>query len=284
MRWVTAKRLFFLAVLVAVTLVSMRVTAPERARLIPLESNFRDLLAPFQTGITWLGGRVYHLVSFPLSMIRAAERSRALEQEVTRLEGEVIQLNEYRMENQRLAGLLNYRQVMSRRYELAPASVVSRDPGNWFKTIVLNRGSSDGVKENMTVLTPEGLVGRVMSVTPSTCEVLLITDPRSGVGSLIQDTRTPGIVEGTSNSSGMARMIHIPNDAQVDMGQTVVTSGFGSIFPKGIPVGQIAGVSSESSGLFKSADIRPYADLNRLEEVLIVTKVFPETGSPPGGR
>ncbi|HOV78866.1 MAG TPA: rod shape-determining protein MreC [Bacillota bacterium] len=282
MRWVTAKRLFFLAVLVAVALVSMRITAPERARQVPLENRLRDVLAPVQTGFTWLGGQAYRLVSFPLSMYRSAERSLALEKEVERLESEIIQLNEYRMENERLTKLLGYKQLMSSRYELVPASVVSRDPGNWFRTVILNRGSSDGIKENMTVLTPEGLVGRVVSVSDSTCEVLLITDPRSGVGSVIQDTRTPGIVEGTAGSSGVARMIHIPNDAPVDVGQTVVTSGLGSVFPKGIPVGEIAGVRSEPSGLFKSADIRPRADLNRLEEVLILTRVFPETGSPPG--
>jgi rod shape-determining protein MreC len=79
----------------------------------------------------------------------------------------------------------------------------------------------------------------------------------------------------------MARIIHIPNDAQVTEGQVVVTSGLGSIFPKGIPVGTIAGVSEESAGLFKRADIRPFADMNQLEEVLIVTKVYPETAIPP---
>lgn len=283
MRWVTAKRLFFLAVLVAVTLWAMRVTVPERARLTPLESKFRDVLAPVQTGLNWLGRQARHGVSFPVSMVGAAERSQALEQEVARLESQVTQLNEYKLESQRLSGLLNYKQVMAQRYNFLAASVVGRDPGNWFGTITLNRGSRDGVKENMTALTPEGLVGRVVSVSVSTCEVLLITDPRSGVGALVQDTRTPGIVEGTAGSSGMARMIHISNDAPVEGGQVVVTSGLGSVFPKGIPVGEIAGIRSESSGLFKSADIRPFANLNRLEEVLIMTSVFPEAGSPPGG-
>ncbi|MCL6636059.1 MAG: rod shape-determining protein MreC [Peptococcaceae bacterium] len=283
MRWVTVKRLFFLIVLLAVTLAALRVTVPERARPAPLEARFRDVLEPLQAGLSWLGRQARHLVSFPVSMIGAAERSRALEQEVARLESEIIQLNEYRMESQRLAALLNYRQVMAQKYSFLPAAVVARDPGNWFGTVTLNRGAADGVKENMTVLTPEGLVGRVVAVSSATCEVLLITDPRSGVGALIQDTRTPGIVEGTAGSSGMARMIHISNDAPVEEGQVVVTSGIGSVFPKGIPVGAIAAIRNEASGLFKSADIRPFAGLNRLEEVLIVTHVFPEAGSPPGG-
>lgn len=278
MRWVTAKRLFFLAILLTVTLAAMRLTMPERDWPAPLESKFRDVLAPVQSGLTWFGREARNLVSLPVSLVRAAERNRALEQEVARLESEIIRLNEYRLENQRLSELLNYEQHVAQKYDFLTASVVARDPGNWFGTVTLNRGFNNGVRENMTVLTPEGLVGRVVSVSASTCEVLLITDPRSGVGALVQDTRTPGIVEGIAGGLGVARMIHISNDAPVKEGQAVMTSGLGSIYPKGIPIGEITGVHKESSGLFKSADILPYADLNRLEEVLIVKKVFSETG------
>lgn len=275
MRWVTARRLLLLAVLVAAALVAMRITVPERTRLTPLESKFRDAIAPVQTGLTWLGKQASHMFSFPVSMYRAGERNQALEAEVDRLQSQIIQLNEYKLENERLTSLLNYKQMMAKTYNLVAASVVGRDPGNWFGTITLNRGTNDGVQENMTVLTPEGLVGRVVSVSSSTCEVLLITDPRSGVGSLIQDTRTTGIVEGTTASSGMTRMIHIPNSATVEAGQAVITSGLGSIFPKNIPVGRITDIRSEPSGMFNSADIQPFADLSRLEEVLIIISRYP---------
>ncbi len=283
MRWVTAKRLLFLVVLIAVTLAAMRATVPERTRLTPLGSKFRDVIAPVQTGLTWVGRQVHYLISFPVSMVGATVRSQALEQEIERLESEIIQLNEYKMENQRLTGLLNYKQVMAQKFNLLAASVISRDPGNWFGIVTLNRGTNDGVQENMTVLTPEGLVGRVVSVTASTCQVLLITDPSSGVGSLVQDIRTPGIVEGVDGRTMTARMIHIPNNAPVEVGQAVVTSGSGSVYPKGIPVGEITSIRNEPSGLFLSAEIRPYANLNNLEEVLIVTFSQPETNTPNVG-
>jgi len=282
-RWVTAKRLLFLVVLIAVTLAAMRATVPERTRLTPLGSKFRDVIEPVQTGLTWVGRQVHYLISFPVSMVGATARSQALEQEIERLESEIIQLNEYKMENQRLTGLLNYEQVMAQKFNLLTASVISRDSGKWFGTVTLNRGLKDGVKENMTVLTPEGLVGRVVSISASTCEVLLITDPNSGVSSLVQDTRTPGIVEGVDGRTVIARMIHIPNNDPVEVGQAVVTSGLGSIFPKGIPVGEIAGIRNEPSGLFLSAEIRPFANLNNLEEVFIVTFSQPETNSPRVG-
>ena len=283
MRWATAKRLLLLAVLVVVTLAAMRFTVPERIGLTSLELKFRDVLAPVQTGLTWLGRQGSYLVSVPVSMVGAAARSQALEQEVERLESEKIKFNEYLLENQRLTALLDYKQVMINNYNFQIASVIGRDPGNWFGTLTLNRGSAEGVMENMTVLTPDGLVGRVITVTSSTSEVLLITDPRSGVGSLVQDTRTTGIVEGVAGSAGIARMIHIPNNALVEAGQAVVTSGQGSIFPKGIPVGIINNIQNEPSGLFLSADIIPYANINKLEEVLIVTYVQPVAETPRVG-
>lgn len=283
MRWVTAKRLFLLAVLVAVTLAAMRLTVPERIGLTSMESKFRDVLAPVQTGLTWLGRQGRYIVSLPVSMVGAAARSQALEQEVERLESEKVQLNEYLIENQRLSALLDYKKVMANNYNFLIASVIGRDPGNWFGTVTLNRGAGEGIKENMSVLTPDGLVGRVISVSAATCEVLLITDPRSGVGSLVQDTRTPGIVEGIAGSSGIARMIHIPNNAPVEVGQAVVTSGQGSIFPKGIPVGRINDIQNEPSGLFLSAEVFPFVNLNNLEEVMIVTFVLPEATTPRVG-
>jgi len=266
-----------------VTLTAMRFTVPERIGLTSLELKFRDVLAPVQTGLTWLGRQGNYLVSIPVSMVGAAARSQALEQEVERLESEKIKFNEYLLENQRLTALLDYKQVMINNYNFQIASVIGRDPGNWFGTLTLNRGSAEGVMQNMAVLTPDGLVGRVITVTSSTSEVLLITDPRSGVGSLVQDTRTTGIVEGVAGSSGIARMIHIPNNALVETGQAVVTSGQGSIFPKGIPVGIINNIQNEPSGLFLSADIIPYANLNKLEEVLIVTYVQPVAETPRVG-
>lgn len=283
MRWVTAKRLLFLAVLVAVTLAAIRVTIPERTRLTSVESKFRDVLAPVQTGLAWVGRQGRYIVSLPVSMVGAAARSQALKQEVERLESEKIQYNEYLIENQRLSALLDYKKVMAGNYNFVVASVIGRDPGNWFGTLTLNRGSSEGIKENMSVLTPDGLVGRVIAVSASTCEVLMITDPRSGVGSLVQDTRTPGIVEGVAGASGIARMIHIPNNAPVEAGQAVVTSGQGSLFPKGIPVGRINNIQNEPSGLFLSAEISPFANLNSLEEVMIVTFVQPEASAPRVG-
>jgi rod shape-determining protein MreC len=281
---INAKRLFFLIVLLTVTLAAMRYTISGQAWLTPLGSKFRDAFAPVQSGLTWASRQVQHIVSKPVALYRAAERNKALERQVEQLQSEIVVLNECKAENQRLTELLNYKQVMAQRYDLLVASVIARDPDNWFATVTLNRGSREGVRENMAVLTHQVLVGRVINATEECCEVLLITDPRSGVGALIQEIRTPGIVEGNVGSTGTARIIHIPNDAQVAEGQVVVTSGNGSIYPKGIPIGRIVSVSDESAGLFKRADIQLFAKMYQLEEVFIVTRVHPEAaGSPTVG-
>jgi len=196
--------------------------------------------------------------------------NRTLEEEVADLKSQVIQLDELRQENERLTALLDFKQMMTDSHEMIAAKVISRDPGNWFGDITLNRGARDGVGENMAVMTSDGLVGRVVSVSNNTCQVLLITDPRSGVGALIQETRTSGIVEGNTVTSGMTTMIHIPNSVEVEAGQVVITSGFGSIYPKNLPIGNIVNIHSEPSGLFNSAEVKPFADLSRLEEVLII--------------
>jgi len=273
MNWNKAKKLFLLALILIASLAAMRVTAPHQMRSEFLLYKFKDVLAPVQLGLNWLGRQVSYLISLPVHAIGAAERNRQLEEELSRLKGEVIQLNEYKKECERLAVLLNYRQARAGQYSLMAASVVARDPGNWFGTVTLNRGAGDGVRENMTVLVPEGLVGRVVSVSSSTCEVLLISDPRSGVSATVQETRTPGILEGITGGGGKTRMIHIANDAPVEAGQTVVTSGLGSVFPKGLPVGTVESVQNEPTGMFKIAVVRPFAPLSKLEEVFIVTGV-----------
>ena len=270
MRWFSTRRVLLVVALVLAAFVVMRLTPPDTIRPTVPDNVFRDVLAPVQSGLTWIGVQANSIITWPVTIFKAGMYNQSLEEEVALLKSQVIQIEELRLENERWAALLDFKLTMAGSHEMIAARVVGRDPGNWFGSITLNRGSRDLIRENMAVTTPDGLVGRVVSVSNSTCEVLLITDPRSGVGALIQETRTAGIVEGTTVSSGMTTMIHIPNSVEVTAGQVVITSGFGSIYPKNLPIGSIIDIYSEPSGLFNSADVRPFADLSRLEEVLII--------------
>jgi rod shape-determining protein MreC len=189
-----------------------------------------------------------------------------LRREAALLQRRIDALEEQALEAQRLQGLLAMRE--SWRAEYLAARVVGKDATNWFKTILIDRGSRSGLRRNLPVVAPEGLVGRVVEVTPSTAKVQLITDPISASGALMQRTRVTGIVSG--NLDAGLRIRYLPLLADVAVGDEVVTSGMGGVFPRGIPVGRVISVERKSGALFQEAALAPTVDLGRLEEVLIL--------------
>jgi rod shape-determining protein MreC len=195
------------------------------------------------------------------------EENKHLQREVAVLQRRTDQLEEQSLETQRLQRLLAMRE--SPQAGFLTARVVGKDATNWFKTILLDRGSQEGVRRNQPVLAPDGLVGRVVEVTPTSAKVQLLTDPVSAVGGLVQRTRVTGIVSG--NLGAGARVRYLPLLADVVGGDEVVTSGMGGVFPKGIPVGRITAVERRSGALFQEASLQPLVDLGRLEEVMILT-------------
>ena len=195
------------------------------------------------------------------------EENKHLQGEVAVLQRRIDQLEEQSLETQRLQRLLAMRETPQAGF--LTARVVGKDATNWFKTILLDRGSQEGVRRNQPVLAPDGLVGRVVEVTPTSAKVQLLTDPVSAVGGLVQRTRVTGIVSG--NLGAGARVRYLPLLADVVVGDEVVTSGMGGVFPKGIPVGRIIAVERRSGALFQEASLQPAVDLGRLEEVMILT-------------
>ncbi|MHB8917808.1 MAG: rod shape-determining protein MreC [Desulfocucumaceae bacterium] len=267
------KRFILLGVLVVAMLTLMNYTKFDRAGVSPMESSLKDALSPVQGLAMSLGHRLRGLVSFPFTLVGAADENQLMKKKITELEGRLRQYDEVRAENDRLKKMLDFKAGVAQTlgYDLVGASVIGRDPGNWFGIITINKGARDGLKTNMAVLSEQGLVGRITSVSQNTAEVLLVTDSRSGVASLVQESRTPGIIEGIASSPGRVRMVHIPIGIEINKGQTVVTSGLGSLYPKGIPIGWILEADKEPSGLFSSAVIVPFVDFNRLEEVMVIT-------------
>ncbi len=195
------------------------------------------------------------------------EENKRLQLETTMLKRRLDQLQDQALETQRLERLLAMRQVS--KAEFLTARVVGKDATNWFKTILLDRGSLEGIRRNQPALAPDGLVGRVVEVAPTSARVQLLTDPLSAVGGMIQRTRVTGIVSG--NLGAGARVRYLPLMADVVVGDEVVTSGMGGVFPKGILIGRISSVERKSGALFQEATLQSAVDLSRLEEVLILT-------------
>ncbi len=205
------------------------------------------------------------------------EDNKRLQGQAATMERRIQQLEEQALETQRLQRLLALRE--SAGVDSLAARVVGKDATNWFKTILVDRGSLAGVKRNMPVVSPDGLVGRVLEVTPTTAKVQLVTDPMSAVGGLIQRTRVTGIVSG--GLAVGARVRYLPLLADVTVGDELITSGMGGVFPKGIPIGRITAVERKSGALFQEAALQPAADLSRLEHVLIL-KTTPAEGFEAG--
>jgi rod shape-determining protein MreC len=167
-------------------------------------------------------------------------------------------------ENDRLKSFMNFRKAVP--YAVLPAQVIGRDPSNWSNSLIIDKGASQGVGRNRAVISTRGLVGRVVELGNRSAKVLLITDPNSKVGVIIQRNRQGGILVGRPD--GKCRMIYIALDSDVAIGDRVLTAGLGSIFPKDILVGEVLAVDKEPGRLYKYAVIKTSEDLSRLEEVL----------------
>ncbi len=182
--------------------------------------------------------------------------------------------DEVKAENERLLALFNESEKYPK-FEYEYAKVIARSVDDYSATFTLNKGSADGIKENMVVIASGGLAGKVIKTTENTCILLAITDARCGVPALSESSRDMGIVKGVSNSgttAGVCTMTDLPTNAIIKPGDLVVTSGMGEVFPKGIAVGTITEVSKGGTNqINSSAKLTPKVDFDHLESVLIIT-------------
>jgi rod shape-determining protein MreC len=186
-------------------------------------------------------------------------------------------LAELRKENYRLREMLEYEAQSE--YDLIPAEVIARDASNWFQTMIINKGSVHGVEKNMAVVTSQGLVGNVFSVSHISSQVMLLTDMRRAVSAMVQRSREPGevgIVENAPGHPGYLKMVNLPREANIQTGDIVISSGLGGIFPKGLVIGYVLELGEDEYGILQSALLRPAANFNRLEEVFVVAPVWTE--------
>lgn len=267
------KKILIVAIVITLAIFMIRATHLEREITVP-EIAFKYIFTPFQMAVVAIENAGKSGISFLISLKDLAEENKKLKEEVRQLKSELAKMEEYKIQNKRLKELLQYKEFTIDNYDLISAGVIGRNPSNWFSTITINRGMQDGIKPNMTVLVPEGLVGKVVIVHSNTAEVLLITDPRMGVGAVVQQTRLPGVVRGVTGSCERLKMLHLPKDTQIKRNQVVVTSGLGGVYPKGIRIGRILKAYNDPSGLFQIAEVEPFVDFKRLEYVFVVTEVY----------
>ena len=202
------------------------------------------------------------------------EELRIAEEKLAQLETVQSVADEVKAENERLLALLNETEKYPE-FTYEYAEVIVRSVEDYSATFTLNKGALDGIKENMVVIAPGGLAGKIIKVTDTTSVLLAITDSRSGVPALSDAGRDMGVVKGIADSgyvSGQCTMTNLPANAVIKPGDTVVTSGMGEVFPKGIVVGTITEVSKgDSNNINSKAKLTPAVDFDHLESVLIIT-------------
>jgi len=203
-----------------------------------------------------------------IDLIEVQKVNDKLQEEIRRLKEENNRYIELTYKYERLRKLLEFKEEVS--LKMVPAEIIGLDSANWSRTIIVNKGEQDGVRKNSVAVTHEGLVGRVLQVSPASSKVILLTDVRSAVDAFIQRSRSSGIVVGSVGDT--LRMRYIPLAADIRVGDTIISSGFGGIFPKGLVIGTISSIDERRTGMFREAEITPRVDFSKLEEIFVVQR------------
>lgn len=236
------------------------------------ETNFLERLVltvtgPAQSGLTSMINGTADIWEHYLFLVDTAAENEALVAENRTLKELLTQSDEVRLENQRLRRLLDFKE--SQEIETLPARVVAEDASSWFRTIMIDKGEEHGVSEGLPVVVAEGVVGRVVRSSSRFARVLLVTDASSAVASLLQGNRARGVCRGEGERLSFDFVLR---QEEVRVGDRIVTSGMGGVFPKGLVVGSVKTVDRMEFGLFQSITVSPAVDFSHLEEVLVLLR------------
>lgn len=185
--------------------------------------------------------------------------------------------SEIELANQRLRNLLNFKKTIQR--QVLAAEVIAKDPSPWFKSVVIDKGRDHGLRRGLPVVVAEGVVGQVVDVSGHYAKVLLVIDQNHAVDGLVQRTRARGIVKG--DPAGQCIFDYLLRKYDIQVGDTIVTSGLDGVFPKGLPVGRVSALIPEGTGIFQQVYAAPFVDFETLEEVLVLlssssTELYPK--------
>lgn len=267
------KSRFFISIIVitVVVLVFMIFSTVSRDKS-PFISNAAGVIITPVQKVFWKVGSA--TTGFFSQLGKLREYKAAYEQareRINELEVETREIYKLQSENERLRRLLELKES-SPQFVTVGAEIIAKDPGNWYNTFIIDKGSKDGVKKNDPVITGEGLVGHVFEVGYTWSKVLGIIDSSSSLGAIVERTNDRAIIEGdlTLMEQGACKMSYISKDASVVQGDYVETSGLGGIYPPGLLVGRIREITPDLQGLYYRAIVDTAVDFERIKEVLVI--------------
>jgi rod shape-determining protein MreC len=239
----------------------------------------RIVINPFVSAQTWISERyqaVSDMLTAPQDVLRLRQRNVELEAQVSRLQAQIIQLQQSLAETNILSALVDFARANPENQYQA-AAVIARDPSPFLQYVIINRGSDDGLRRGMPVVTQQGLVGRIAAVTAGAARVQMITDQASTVNVRIEPSKAQAVM--TGQLSGDIVLDMISQEAVVNPGDLVLTSGLGGGYPPNILIGQVSGIRSRDQDLFQRGTVQTVVDFSRLEIVLVITNFQPiDTG------
>ena len=252
--------------LLLISLLLLSAGSRERRRSDPVAGAVLDGMRPLQATVAAGFDALTRVWRSYIALVGVKQENERLRLRVLELEQEATRIAEIEQTDQRLAELLRFRSTLEG--DTVAAQIIGRDPLPWFGTVTINRGEADGVRKNMAVLSPFGVVGQTMTTGARSARVLLLTDHNSGIDAVVQRSRARGIIEGALD--GGCVMKYVKREEDVEVGDTIVTSGLDGIFPRGVTVGEVTHVTRGTRGLLQVADVKPATPLERIEEVLVV--------------
>ena len=256
----------FLFVLIPVIAIDTTSRAPRDYRIY--DHVVIAITSPVQSLISWGLDQAISSGQNYIFLWNVRHYNSELQEENRKLLNQISILREAEQENLRLRKVLNFQE----KYELKTilARVIAKDVSPDFRSIRINRGTAEGVKKNMAVLTHEGIVGRVLRVTAQTADIVTMLDFQSAVDAVVERSRARGIVAGLAEDACELKYALRTDDIQV--GDSLIASGLGGIFPKGVPIGTVSRVNRKPYGISQEVEVKPSVDFRKLEEVIVVTQ------------
>ena len=261
--------LIFLACIVLASLLLITVSIRYGKENLFFESVIVRIFSPAQSLITQVRTSISDLLDHYFFLTEVSRENDRLLKEVDQLTRRNSYLLGIVKQQERIEQL--QRANKNGKVKSLAALVIGRDPTQWSKMVFIDKGIDDGIRGNVAVVTDAGIVGHIIHSTATTSKVLLITDSRSAVDSLFQKTRVPGVSTGTGE--GLCKIKFVPIDAELEVGDKVISSGLGGVFPKGWAVGTVVKTVKRKQELFQDVVVAPSVDLSRLEDVLVLLPV-----------
>jgi rod shape-determining protein MreC len=274
-----------LLVVLSLVLITVSFRRPTSGPLHGIEATGAGVMRPFEVGAERVARPFRDVYGYFRGLAHAKQENKRLRAEVDRLRQQAIQGESAQQENEQLRAQLRYvdSPQFPTDYSAVNARIISRAPSEFDQQVVISAGSNNGIAINTPVVTQDGLVGRVTNVAGGEAQVTLLLDEDSAVQAIDQDTRAYGLVR---HGQGQGQLIldRVTKDQNVRTGDVIVTAGtrsrqYPSLFPRGIPVGQVVSVGQTDTALFKQIEIRPYVDFGSLDSVtaLVTRKRVPST-------